>query len=185
MKQERKRLFLAILLPHLIRSQLADYQEKTDIVGIRWIPPENLHITVHFIGSTQTELVSDISQAVREKVAGLLPFKLTFEKICYMPNRHPRMIWAQFYENDDYTNLTKNLQKVLNQYVPVSEKEKNKKAIPHITIARIPKNIYKLPRDLPLTTLPDLSINSVVLMESELNKNGSNYFILDTFPCKL
>ena len=46
----KKRLFLAIPLTEEIKSELDKYKNEMGLEGVRWIPSENLHVTLYFLG---------------------------------------------------------------------------------------------------------------------------------------
>src|SRR5688572_30219025 len=47
--------------------------------GIRWIPPENFHVTLRFLGSVSQEEVLSINEVVENVAANHSPFVLTTE----------------------------------------------------------------------------------------------------------
>lgn len=67
------RLFVALELPDEVRGRLSDLMLR--IPGLRWVPPENYHLTLRFIGEVpafQAEEVDLALEAIRAK-----PFDLT------------------------------------------------------------------------------------------------------------
>jgi 2'-5' RNA ligase len=52
------RLFVAIWPPEDLLERFADIERPKD-QGVRWIPPENLHITLRFLGDADIDEVSD------------------------------------------------------------------------------------------------------------------------------
>ncbi|MBA3849496.1 MAG: RNA 2',3'-cyclic phosphodiesterase [Opitutus sp.] len=88
---ETQRLFVALALPAVVRSELAGVMEGVE--GIRWSPPGSLHLTLRFIG--------DCGAAKREALAGALgrvrvePFILPVEGLGVFPSRGPaKVVWA-------------------------------------------------------------------------------------------
>ena len=72
------RTFLALDLDEPIRRALADAAEDFPADGskIRWVPPENLHVTVKFLGDVADGAVAEVCAAVREAAGGIAPFPL-------------------------------------------------------------------------------------------------------------
>lgn len=70
------RLFIAIPLPTDVRRAVSAVQESLVESGAqgRFVPRENFHITLHFIG--QSDALSDAVEAVREAVRDIRPFVL-------------------------------------------------------------------------------------------------------------
>jgi len=57
------RLFVAIDMPRSVREQLAALS-GSGIPGARWVPPENYHLTLRFIGEVPGHVVRDIDDAL-------------------------------------------------------------------------------------------------------------------------
>ncbi len=70
------RLFIAIPLPPDVRRALAGAQQRLRgaSAGGRYVPPENFHITLHFIGESSD--LSGAAAACEEAVRGIRPFVL-------------------------------------------------------------------------------------------------------------
>lgn len=58
------RMFIAVDLPPDVRPRIA--QLCQGIAGARWVRPEQLHITLRFLGDTPEEGLSDIRQRLRQ-----------------------------------------------------------------------------------------------------------------------
>ena len=91
MPAERHRLFVALLPSEPARAALASLAEN--LTRARWTPPEQLHLTLRFIGDvSDTEL-----QRVREALAAVQvgPFPLGVEGVGRFPPRgQPGVVWA-------------------------------------------------------------------------------------------
>src|SRR4030042_5069779 len=82
----KRRIFLAINLPDNILRQLQKYQDNWPDLPIRWVKPQNLHITVLFLGFVSDDALLDVLK-VAEKVANnTVPFNIYFDKIIYGPS---------------------------------------------------------------------------------------------------
>lgn len=56
------RLFVALDLPHATRQRLADL--ASGVPGARWVPPENYHVTLRFIGETPRHVAAELDLAL-------------------------------------------------------------------------------------------------------------------------
>ena len=59
------RLFVALDLPWSVREQLAALS-GSGIPGARWVPPENFHLTLRFIGDIPSHVARDVDDALLE-----------------------------------------------------------------------------------------------------------------------
>lgn len=85
------RLFTALVPPATIQTELAEL--ATPLAGVRWIPAENIHLTLRFIGETddaKAERYADALARVRVE-----PFILPVGGTGVFPTRGPaKVIWA-------------------------------------------------------------------------------------------
>ena len=73
------RLFIAIPVPEKYRTILASQEAANNGQSdFRWVTPENLHVTVFFIGNTQTALIPEIENIIKECVDATSPFELKY-----------------------------------------------------------------------------------------------------------
>lgn len=76
---------------------LADVIERLRgaIPGARWVPRQNLHATLSFLGSVDAERIPDIARAVGRAVADLADMPAALEGLGAFPNEaHARVVWA-------------------------------------------------------------------------------------------
>src|SRR5712664_4454763 len=90
------RLFVALEIPSEVRENLAALLKTLRAVSpqTRWVRPENLHVTLKFIGEVpETKLA-----AIRSTLAGARsdqPVTVDFRGLGFFPNdKHPRVFWA-------------------------------------------------------------------------------------------
>ena len=95
------RLFVALEPPDAVRRRLAAIDvELRRAAGraadeIRWVPPENVHLTLQFLGAVPEERVPDVETAIRAAAAAARPLSLEVKGAGGFPNaRRPRVVWA-------------------------------------------------------------------------------------------
>jgi 2'-5' RNA ligase len=174
------RLFVAVPLPGPLKAALRSYQQVYRHKIIRFVPEDNLHLTLHFIGEVADTAVPDLRQKLARVAAAHAPFTLAFQETAPGPKlRSPRLIWTRFEEHPDFSALSTTLCQVL-EAAPGAYG----KFIPHITIARLRQERGKLP-DLPVLeekNIPDLKVQSFALWQSKLQSPHPEYSILAEFP---
>ena len=91
------RLFIAIELPETIKSELAGIQSKLKAsrADVKWVEPQNIHLTLKFLGYVQQDKIAAIKNAV-DKIAGQTKaFNISLSEIGAFPDLNsPRVIWV-------------------------------------------------------------------------------------------
>ena len=91
------RAFIAIELPPPVTALLGKVQQdlKALQLGARWVRPENIHLTLKFLGDISPGQVDRISGAMAAAVRGILPFTLAVGGLGVFPGpNRPRVIWV-------------------------------------------------------------------------------------------
>jgi len=87
------RLFIAIALPADLAARAAALLPDA-LPGLRRVKPENLHVTLAFLGWTPDEKLGDVVAAANEAARGQAPFTLVFDRAGRFPERgRPRVVW--------------------------------------------------------------------------------------------
>lgn len=184
----KHRIFIAINLPEKLKNELKLFQEKWSEFPARWVKPENLHITLIFLGYLSNSEILEALKISREVALRHQPFLINLKKIIYVPLKKPaRMIWVEGEKSKELGNLQKDLEtSLLNSSIRKLETE-NRPYTPHITLARIKQWQFRQiePEERPeINEDIDLSfeVKSIEMMESHLKRSGPEYTILETIP---
>jgi 2'-5' RNA ligase len=184
----RRRIFIAINLPEKIKEELASFKEKYPELPARWVKPENLHITLAFLGYVKDEDIPKIIEIVKNVASKHSPFLIRIVKIAYAPPKisPPRMVWAIGEKNENLWKLQENLKNALME-MKISQLEEGRGFIPHITLARIRKWEFKQmePEERPEVDEDvnfSFEVKSIEIMESHLKRGGAEYTVLESFP---
>ncbi len=187
------RVFLAINLPDEIKKRLLNYQEKWQDLPCRWTKPENLHITLVFLGNLDDDQLSETIKISQEVAKRHNPFLIELKKICYGPpnKKPPRMVWVEGKLNQNLANLQKDLEDSIFQLesykykirLPAGRQKEARPYRPHITLARIKQWEFSSLEDRPEIN-EDISLSfevgSFEVIESFLKRSGAEYEILET-----
>ncbi|HZT23656.1 MAG TPA: RNA 2',3'-cyclic phosphodiesterase [Verrucomicrobiae bacterium] len=95
----RLRLFVAIPIPEAVRNEIAPVQDELKRLApahtVRWVKPEQFHLTLKFLGDVSVEEVKALQQAVGSVCAARPALALRAYGLGFFPNaRLPRVIWA-------------------------------------------------------------------------------------------
>ncbi len=170
--RERPRLFLAFELPRVAVERLAEWQ-RCELTGGRVVPPENLHVTLAFLGARPAEELASIAGALRAAAAEAdeQPV-LTPEH--YRETRSVGMVTCDD-EEDRATRIAEDVFERLEQ-LGVYERER-RRWLPHITVLRFRER----PRlDPPLPDLGPVRLSEAAVYISELRPSGAQYDVLES-----
>ncbi|HTL69585.1 MAG TPA: RNA 2',3'-cyclic phosphodiesterase [Lacunisphaera sp.] len=85
------RLFVALLPPAAVRAELAALATPVD--GVRWVPEDNLHLTLRFIGDADADKQARLEDALAR--VHVEPFILPVGGVGLFPTRGPaKVMWA-------------------------------------------------------------------------------------------
>jgi len=126
------RLFVAIDLPEEIKNAVEGIAGR-DLAGARWVPREQLHLTLRFIGDADEKIFQSAKNALAS-VRGT-PLFLTMKGVGHFPPvREPRVLWVGMEESGYLRDLQNKIeQSLINAGIAADERSFS----PHITIARL------------------------------------------------
>jgi RNA 2',3'-cyclic 3'-phosphodiesterase len=91
------RAFVALNLPADILDHVAGLQAALKARGLRlrWVKPQNLHLTLKFLGELPVASVADVGLALRRACREAAPVALTVQGMGVFPGiRRARVLWA-------------------------------------------------------------------------------------------
>ncbi len=178
--EESIRLFVAATLPVAAKEFLAQQSAPFADPAVRFIPEQNLHLTLFFIGNVPLARLPDLKQAIQLVAQQHAPLTLELERLEPGPKpASPRLIWARFRQHPGFEQLSLALTQALAAQPP-----KQQKAIPHVTLARFRKD-RPTPRHLPAVVPEEplqLRASAVSLWQSQLASPHPVYTVLETYP---
>jgi 2'-5' RNA ligase len=182
------RCFIAVEIPGPVKRSLGDMIANLKKSGsdVKWLPPENIHITLKFLGSTDESLLEKIKGSLSKKFSPYSPFYITISGVgCFPDERRPRVVWVGTHESSGHVrDVHKAIEAEMAKFgFPVEEREFS----PHLTIGRVKgrKGMAALMKMLDAyrqVSFGDLEVGGVTLMKSELNPAGAKYFPLAEIP---
>src|SRR5204862_4690573 len=91
------RLFVALALPPAVKDELgrAIGALEGSVTGARWVPAQNLHLTMAFLGRVEEERIGTLSSAIASAVQDHVDFTVRLGALGAFPSvRRARVIWA-------------------------------------------------------------------------------------------
>jgi 2'-5' RNA ligase len=153
---------------------------------LKAVDPDNLHVTLKFLGNTDLALVPEISLLVERAARPRTPCQFTITGIGAFPHaERPNVVWAGLEGKgaEMMAALAADLETGLE---PVGFPRENRPFVPHLTLARVkarpPESLRKLLSDHAKTEFGTATIDEVELIRSEPGPDGSRYSVLATSP---
>jgi len=182
------RLFIAIDIGDSIRDECVKVMKSLSESGadIRTVNPENLHITLKFLGEVCEDDVKSVSSEVADFSGNYSPFRLAFSGLGSFGNpRFPRVVWAGISQGRD---VVKDMCEDLNKRLFHIRKD-DKEPHPHLTLGRVrsPVNSGKLLetiQSLRDVKLGECYVKEITLKGSLLKPDGPEYTDIETFALR-
>ena len=173
--------FIAVEIPDNVISGIRDLQQdlKADGVNIRWVRPENIHLTLKFLGDVQAADIDNISGVISGAVEEVPSISLQAKGVGVFPGvKRPRVLWVGL---SGQLELLSRLQKALDANLKgIGFPQEKRPFKGHLTIGRV-----KTKMDSKIFVDALMAFRSfesetfvadrIVLFKSELKPNGAVY----------
>ncbi len=126
-----QRLFVAIELPETVRRSPTERQ--TGLPGMRWVSPDNLHLTIRFIGEVPLAQAASIKAALKTVRAESL--SLQVKGLGFFDRRPQAVLWAGVEPSAERFELKRQIDTVLERHAGL--KAVKGRFSPHITLGRM------------------------------------------------
>ncbi len=184
------RLFLAIDIPPRAREIITALQNRFKPLGFNasWVAPENVHLTLQFLGDTPPEQIPDIHQGVSAAVTPVPQFMVALKEVGVFPKlkKPPRILWVGM--EDPKNRLAVLQENIAKQMEKIGFPKEKRNFTPHLTLARIRQErgekrakLERLRREIessPEIEMEPFKIDAVRLIESQLTPRGSIYKVI-------
>lgn len=188
------RLFVALEIPAAVRdnlaAQVAELRELSAKVADkrpRWVRPENLHVTLKFIGEVAPTKLAGIRDAL-SAIRSDAPVEIKFRGLGFFPNeQHPRVLWAGLDASANLPPLAGDIDGALETQGIALER---RPFTPHLTLARIePPGLHEKLRAAiqknGAREFGSFQTREFYLIESKLKPSGAEYTTLASYPFTL
>jgi 2'-5' RNA ligase len=172
------RLFIALELPGMHRQRLTLLGGP--LPGARWLPAEDLHLTLRFVGDVDRHAEDDLLEALAEIEAP--PFELTIEGLGAFGGREPKVIWAGLAPSPPLEALQRAVERATRAIgLPSEERSFH----PHVTLARLRGSragpVAELLQSRTGFVLPPFRVERFVVMSARPG-GGAPYVVEVEFP---
>jgi len=179
------RAFIAIdLTPDILKHlDHISVQLKTRLEGVpvRWVPVENIHLTLKFLGDVSLANVEMLKKILQTEVNGHHPFEISVGGLGAFPSiRRPRVVWVGVEAPAELTAVQSGVESAMAR-LGYAKEERPFSA--HLTLGRVSRNalgrderlICEAIESIKLGFLGVARVNEVHLYKSDLHPNGAIY----------
>ena len=175
------RTFIALELPPSLISLFAKVQENLQSMGLRakWVRPENIHLTLKFLGNINPADIDNIGGAMVDAVGEFGTFKLVAGGVGVFPGiKRPRVIWVGL---GGQIQLLFAVQRVLEENLAALGFKKEKRPFKgHLTLGRFkqtvdPNTIRQIIREYANLYSEEFTARRIILYKSDLKPTGAVY----------
>lgn len=177
------RTFVAVELSGSVKKRAAAAIKHLQLAEakVAWVRPENMHLTLKFLGDVPDHELNDVCRAVSKAVAAIEPFEMVFRGCGAFPSvDRPRTIWLGVDQGHDEAS---ELQAAVDDSLKnLRFPKETRRFQPHLTLGRVHEHHHGRLDELSkqIENLRDYDgdltvIDEVVVFASFLGRGGTTY----------
>ncbi len=188
--REVLRAFIAADLTPAVREAVAqvsrNLQQKLAGLPLRWVAPENMHLTLKFLGDVSARNLRLLEEMLAGEARQHTAFEFGVGTLGAFPNpRHPRVLWVGVSGPDALQRLHAGIE---NAMARLGYPREQRPYQPHLTLARVARNapaavirqISQVLRQETVGYLGSVRVEAIHLYRSDLSPQGPRYTRLFT-----
>ena len=149
---------------------------------VKLVEPQNIHITLKFLGDVQEDKINDIEQIMKDSVKEIEPFTIKLSETGVFPNQnYIRVVWIGIKDAEAIETIARSIDERLSQ---LGFKKEKRGFSAHLTIGRVKtaKNkqlLLKAIENYKDFEFSTQDVNSIKLKKSDLTPKGPIYTTLN------
>ncbi|MGM0451927.1 MAG: RNA 2',3'-cyclic phosphodiesterase [Thermodesulfobacteriota bacterium] len=180
------RSFVAIELPAPIQQALGQLQAQIRETGLsaKWSVPENIHLTLQFLGDVSPAAIAQIGESMAATAAGFFPMELYGQSVGVFPGvKRARVLWTGV--GGDTEVLGRLQQDLADRLSQIGFEKEKRRFAGHFTLARFkdrvdPETVISVTRQFGDFVTQAFVVDAIHLFESRLTPKGPVYSKLKT-----
>ncbi|HWR57871.1 MAG TPA: RNA 2',3'-cyclic phosphodiesterase [Thermodesulfovibrionales bacterium] len=183
------RCFISINLPETLRKDIHGAIEvmKKGNADVKWVPADNLHITLKFLGNTDEDIARQLEGRLSALAGSHHSFRINLRGIGVFPDsKRPRVVWIGLLDTEALRKLQRDVEQTAGT---AGFADEDRPFSPHLTIGRIRSSagksyLIKSVEALKERDFGNIEVNTFSLMKSDLKPTGAQYTTLAEFHLK-
>jgi RNA 2',3'-cyclic 3'-phosphodiesterase len=179
------RAFIAIDLSPEIRRMLdqviTQLKDRLVDVPIRWVPAENIHLTLMFLGDVSVKSLEMLKKVLQNEVSSHHSFEFSVGGLGAFPNtRHARVLWVGVEAPAELVNVQRGIETSVSR---LGYSREDRPFSAHLTLGRVSRNATS--KDIHLISdvfeatkvgfLGVAQVDEIHLLKSDLRPTGAVY----------
>jgi RNA 2',3'-cyclic 3'-phosphodiesterase len=174
-----QRLFVAIGLDDATRARIAaallEASGQSNVPGLRWLGPDNWHLTLQFLGRVQDDAVAGVRLACEQAARATAPFVIELAGAgAFASPRRARVIWIGVRTGHEHVAAL--AERLFAATEPLGFAREQREFRSHLTVARLktPSNVATV---LGALRVPEVAmrVHELALYRSHLSRAGAEY----------
>lgn len=182
------RAFVAVNLEPGLKEALAHVQQrlKATRADVGWVRPENIHLTLKFLGQVGENHLGPVGEALGAAARGFGSFRLVLGGLGAFPQpRAARVIWVGISQGAEA--VAKLQARVETGLEPLGFPREQRPFSAHLTLGRVRGPGHREQLAVALSSMPtepvgEMVLDRIELMKSDLGPEGARYSVLQSFP---
>lgn len=174
------RSFVALELSDEVREHLTALLQRLQRTGaaVKWVEPENLHLTLKFLGEVPEEQIELVAGALKVVAQATKPFSFSVKGVGGFPDlRRPRVLWVGIEEAQPLLKLQQLVERAMEQLGFAPEERAYH---PHITIGRVKatsgmEKVKEILSEYVDVKFGEVFVSHLTLFRSDLSREGPTY----------
>lgn len=177
------RAFIALSIPKSVQTELKDLLSALkNLSGLKTVEPQNLHLTMKFLGECSEEQVDTIKNGIFHTELHQGRIKVFGTGIFGLP-QSPSVIWAGIKADERLWSLKEKIEEICSD----AGFKRDKRAFsPHLTLSRVKKNVdpsfLQVVKRYENRDFGSFDYSELFLFKSTLTERGPVYEILHSLP---
>lgn len=179
------RTFIAVDITSTpVMTEFAEAIAKTG-ADVKLVEPQNIHITLKFLGDTDEQILPDLEEVMNQAVIGVKPFTIQLKGTGVFPNRnYLKVLWVGLEAGEELETIGSRIEEGCAE---LGFKKERRAFSPHLTIGRVrtarnKQQLLDVVDKYKDTLFATEAVMAVVLKRSVLSPKGPTYTTLISVP---